>query len=89
MRLPKPSAGPFTTIIEPLVDAGLALVGFGVMCYLFYKILLSLSAWVKAKTSNSYAAINAAEENIFPPLIGLCALMILPAIVAALIQWVG
>jgi len=87
--LPGPSLGPFAGTIQPLITTTLGIVTYAAMVYILYKIILSVSEWLKAKSSRSYAAQNAAEETLFPPLFALCGLMILPAIVAAVVSAVS
>jgi len=54
---------------------------YAAVVYALYHIVLSVPKWLKLKSGAAYAAMNAAEETLYPPLMALGGIMLLSGIV--------
>ncbi len=84
-----PSFGPFSGTVMPIVTTFLGILMAGVMTFCLYSIVMSIAEWVAAHKKHQFGGMTAAEEHLFPPLIGLCGLLMLPALLAAITTYFG
>ncbi len=87
--LPGPTLGPFAATLNPIIQVFLGLLMFAVLTYCLYHIVQGVAAWVSAHAKNQFGGMNAAEQHLFPPLIGFCGTLMLPALIPVIYTFFG